>query len=70
MFINSVTDTYINNTLSAFNLRHLLPTDLLRLNDFFATLKNILVDMYNMNEKNSKVQITGRTFLESLSGKL
>ena len=43
----------------------------LRLNDFlFAPLKESLVVMYNMNEKNSKVKVTGRNFPENLNGKL
>ena len=40
------------------------------LNDFlFAPLKKSLVGMYNINEKNSNIKITGRTFPENLNGK-
>ena len=36
----------------------------------FAQLKKSLAGMCNMNEKNSKVKVTGRTFPENLNGKL
>ena len=40
-------------------------------NEFlFALLKKSLVGTYNMNEKKSKVKVTGRTFPESPNGKL
>ena len=40
LFINSVTNRCISNTLSTFNWQHFLPTEFLRLNDFlFAPLK-------------------------------
>ena len=71
LFINSVTNRCTNNTLSAFNWQHFLPTEFLRLNDFlFAPLKKNLVGMYNINEKNSNIKVTGRTFPENLNGKL
>ena len=57
--------------LSAFNWQHLLSTEFLRLNEFlFATLKKNLVGMYNINEKNSNIKVTGRTFPEHLNGEL
>ena len=71
LFINSVTNRCISNTLSTFNWQHFLPTEFLLLNDFlFAPLKKSLVGMYNINEKNSNIKITGRTFPENLNGKL
>ena len=71
LFINSVTNRCISNTLSTFNWQHFLPAEFLRLNDFlFAPLKKSLVDMYNINEKNSNIKVTGRTFPENLNGKL
>ena len=70
-FINSVPNRCINNTLSAFNWQHFLPTESLRLNHFlFATLKKNLAGMYNINEKNSNIKVTERTFPENLNGKL
>ena len=43
----------------------------LYLNEFlFAPLKKSLVGMYNMNEKNNKVKVAGKTFSENLNGKL
>ena len=71
LFINSVTNRCISNTLSTFNWQHFLPTEFLLLNDFlFAPLKKSLVGMYNINEKNGNIKITGRTFPENLNGKL
>ena len=71
LFINSVTNRCISNTLSTFNWQHFLPTEFLLLNDFlFAPLKKSLVGMYNINEKNSNIKVTGRTFSENLNGKL
>ena len=71
LFINSVTNRCISNTLSTFNWQHFLPTEFLLLNDFlFVPLKKSLVGMYNINEKNSNIKITGRTFPENLNGKL
>ena len=32
--------------------------------------KNSLVSMYNKNDKDSKIKVTGETFPESLKGKL
>ena len=71
LFNNSVTKRCISNTLSTFNWQHFLPTEFLRLNDFlFVPLKKSLVGMYNINEKNSNIKITGRTFPENLNGRL
>ena len=71
LFINSETNRWISNTLNAFSWQHFLPKDYLRLNDFmFAPLKKSLVGMYNINEKNSNIKVTGRTFPENLNGKL
>ena len=71
LFINSVTNRCISNTLSTFNWQHFLPAEFLLLNDFlFAPLKKSLVDIYNINEKKSNIKITGRTFPENLNGKL
>ena len=54
-----------------FKWQHFFPTEFLRLNDFlFALLKKDLVGMYNINEKNSNIKSTGRTFPENLNGKL
>ena len=70
-FINSVTNRSISNTLGFFNWQHFLPAEFLCLNDFlFAPLKKSLVGMYNMNEKNSNIKITRRTFPENLNGKI
>ena len=68
LLINSVKNRCISNTWSTFNWQHFLPTELLLLNDFlFAPLKKSLVGMYNINEKNSNIKITGRTFPENLN---
>ena len=47
------------------------PCGLLTFNWFFvcAAQKN-LIGMYNMNQKNGKVKVTGRIFLENWNGKL
>ena len=53
LFINSVTNRSISNTLSTFNWQDFLPMEFLLLNDFlFASLKKSIVGMYNINEKN------------------
>ena len=71
LFINRVTNRCISNTLSTFNWQRFLPMEFLHLNDFlFAPLKKSLVGIYNINEKNSNIKITGRTFPENLNGKL
>ena len=57
--------------IKTFNWQHFLPMEFLRLNDFlFAPLKKSLVGIYNINEKNNNIKITGRTFPENLNGKL
>ena len=54
-----------------FQLVVFLSTELLLINGFlFVPLKKSLVGMYNINEKNSNIKITGRTFPENLNGKL
>ena len=71
LFINSVTNRCISNTLCTFSWQHFLTTEFLRLNDLlFVPLKKSLVGMYNINEKNSNIKVTGRTFPENLNGKL
>ena len=71
LFIINVTNRCINNTLSTFKWQHFLPTEVLRLNNFlFVPLKKNLVWMYNINEKNSNIRVTGRTFPENLNSKL
>ena len=71
LLINSVTNKYIRNTLRAFNRQHFLTTDLLRLNNFlFVPLIKSCLGMYNINAKNSKIEITRRPFPESSNGKL
>ena len=49
LFINSVTNRCISNTLSTFNWQHFLPTEYLRLNDFL-----FVPGMYNINKENSQ----------------
>ena len=69
LFINSVANRCISNTLSTFNCQYFLLREFLRLHYFlFAPLKK--VQMYNINEKNSNIKITRRTFPENLNGKL
>ena len=71
LFINSVKNRCISNTLSTSNWQRFLPTEFLLLNDvLFAPLEKSLAGMYNINEKNSNIKITGRTFPENLNGKL
>ena len=71
LFINSVTNRCISNTLSTFNWQHFLPTEFLRLHHFlFAPLKKRLVVKYNIDEKNSNIKITGKNFPENLNRKL
>ena len=70
-FINSVTNRCISNALRTFKWQNFLHTDFLYLNEFLcAPLKKSLVGMYNMNEKNNKVKVAGKTFSENLNGKL
>ena len=66
LFINSMANRCISNTLSTFNWQHFLSAEFLLLNDFlYAPFKKSLVGLYNINEKNGNIKVTGRTFLEN-----
>ena len=71
LFINNVIKKMHQQYFKCFQLTAFSPLGLLTFKWFFvcATQKS-LVGMYNINEKNSKVKVTGRTFTDNLNGKL
>ena len=63
LFINSVTNRCISNTLSTFSWQHFLPTEYLRLNDFL-----FVPGMYNIKKSKKRIP-TRNNFVVAFASK-